>query len=209
MKECIIAILSLIFIVKTYGDPAKKLRNSVKSSSEEKIDNTKMDLEKILRTILTMSADFKQTDKFDNQSKGYIIWDRPKRRMKINYTVPNTLVILVKDDKVIHYDRELNEKTESSYYSSPLAFLMDRKVNLDKVVIISDETISGFRHIRLTRKTDEDIGSVELIFTNNLSSLAGWIIYDKKNDLYGTEVSLHNTKYNTAIPPEEFERLSQ
>jgi outer membrane lipoprotein-sorting protein len=132
--------------------------------------------------------------------------------MKMVYRQPPTYVVIAKKNKITHYDCELKEKTETSMYSSPLSFFLERKINLRanlKVLSFYDNG-DDMLIIKFCKKDENAEGAVALIFSKNPFTLQKWIIYpDKKNEsLSGTvEVSLLNQKTKHSIPSEEFEKF--
>lgn len=109
------------------------------------------------------------------------------------------ILVIVKDGKVTQYDLDLKEKTESTYNSSPLAFLLDRKLKLSgNVVILSHRQDDNDVRVRFARSNPDTEGSVTLIFSKDFV-LKGWIIYSTNNAHYGTEIRLVNPKFNVKI----------
>lgn len=109
------------------------------------------------------------------------------------------ILVIVKDGKVTQYDLDLKEKTESTYNSSPLAFLLDRKVKLSgNVVILSHRQDNDNVKVRFASSNPDEEGSVTLIFSKDFV-LKGWIVYNTNNAQYGTEVRLINPKFNAKV----------
>ena len=200
-------IILLCMGIAAVADGSVKVVRTVAAEENRSIDISV--IEKMLNAISTLTTNFVQIDKMDNRSEGRSFLDRKRRLMKMDYTVPNDHVIVIKGDRVIHYDRDLKEKTESSYYSSPLSFLMDRKIDLKKnVKIMSDTQDENVRRVKITKNIDDDVGAIELMLSvKKPIRLVGWVVYDKKNDLYGTEVYLKNTEYGKSIDVEEFDKI--
>jgi outer membrane lipoprotein-sorting protein len=167
------------------------------------------EIEAYFNEITTFESDFVQIDKREHGSLGHFLLKRPYR-MKMDYKKPPTHLIIAKRNKIIHYDRELNEKTETSTYSSPLSFLLEKKVNLRKYLKIlliqnAEDSIS----IKLCKKDDDSEGAITLVFSKKPLTLRKWIVFDDKDEQspdQGTEISLINWKRNHEIPDNEFEK---
>jgi outer membrane lipoprotein-sorting protein len=170
------------------------------------------EVEKYLNDITTFESDFIQRDKYGRCSRGHLFLKRP-HFMKMDYTDPSTHVVIAKDNKITHYDRELKEKTETSMYSSPLSFFFERKINLQKnLKVLSIEDGNDFLSIKLCKKNKDEEGAVTLIFSKNPLVLRKWIIFSNKEDqssYENTEISLINWKSKHSIPDKEFEKFSR
>jgi outer membrane lipoprotein-sorting protein len=179
------------------------------SSASTKIDYIG-EVEKYLNDISTFESDFIQLDKRGRGSIGHFFLKRPFL-MKMDYRNPPTHVVIAKDDKIIHYDRELKEKTVTSMHSSPLSFFLERKINLrKKIKVLSVQDGDDFLSVKFCKKNNEDEGAVTLIFSKNPLTLRKWIIFSNKNDersSEGTEISLLNWQLKHNIPDEEFEKF--
>ena len=157
------------------------------------------DLEKYLNNIKEISADFSQVDK-NGISEGSFSLNRPKKFMQMIYKTPVQVEITVKNHKVIQYDKELKEKTETSLHSSPLAFLLKSKIDLKKEIVISEiKKQRNYLFVKLCKKKSENNGAITLVFLQKPFSLVGWIILENKNDESlerSTEISLKNVSIN-------------
>jgi outer membrane lipoprotein-sorting protein len=179
------------------------------SPTPQKIDYVG-EIEKYLNDVTTFESDFIQLDKYGRNSWGRFFLKRPFL-MKMDYRNPPTHVVIAKDNKIVHYDRELKEKTVTSMYSSPLSFFFERKINLRKklqVLKVQDE--DDFLSIKFCKKNSEDEGAVTLIFSKNPLTLRKWIIFSNKNDespSSSIEISLLNWRLKHNIPDEEFEKF--
>jgi outer membrane lipoprotein-sorting protein len=170
------------------------------------------EVEKYLNNITTFESDFVQSDRRGRHSVGHIYIKRPFS-LKMDYKQPSTFVITVSKNKIVRYDRELKEKTETSTHSSPLSFFLDRKINLrGKLEVLSVQNEEDMLAIKFCKKNDDENGAVVLFFSKNPLMLRKWIILPNKNDesySEGTEISLFNWKIGDSIPDEEFEKYSR
>jgi outer membrane lipoprotein-sorting protein len=166
--------------------------------------------EKYLNAVTTFEADFVQTDRYGQKSSGHFFLKRPFL-MKMDYRNPPTRTIIAKNNKIIHYDRELKEKTETSMYSSPLSFLLEKKIDLRKnlkMLSVYEET--DCLSIKFCKQDDDAEGAVTLVFSKNPLTLRKWIISLDKNgesSAGSVEVVLSNTKSGHSVSAEEFKHL--
>ncbi|MDR2781083.1 MAG: outer membrane lipoprotein carrier protein LolA [Holosporaceae bacterium] len=179
-------------------------------TQKSKVDAYIADVEKYLNDITTFESDFIQLDKNGRGSMGHFFLKRPFL-MKMDYKNPPTHVLIAKNNKIIHYDRELKEKTETSMYSSPLSFFLERKINLrENLKILSVQDVDDMLAIKFCKKDDDEEGAVTLIFSKNPLMLRKWIVFPNKNDeslSETTEISLINWKFKHKISDDEFNKF--
>ncbi len=160
-------------------------------------------VQKYLDSLKTFESIFVQVDGVGNVQSGYL-WIKRPDRIKMQYP---KLVIIVKDNRVISYDKELKEKTETSIYSSPLFFLLNKKVNFkDNVKIVYARETSDAIFIKVCKKDEDAEGAVLLVFSKNPIELRQWIVFkDKTDEKAGIEISLFNWKTGEKIPDNIFD----
>lgn len=120
-------------------------------------------IEDFLNTIRTWRADFLETDSQGRISRGIFLLKKSPAMMKMDYIDPATRVIVVKNHKVIFYDKELKEKSITSVHSSPLSFFLDYKIDLKENVSIIDCEESNGKLIAVFRKKDDKNGEKGVI----------------------------------------------
>jgi outer membrane lipoprotein-sorting protein len=201
MKFFYLLILAFLHI-SCFAESHQK-QNEKKIDWIEKIENY------FNKEFDSVESDFKQTDSRGYISTGKIFLKRKKGLMKLYYNDPNPNVAIIRDYKLTHFDRDLKEKTVVSVYSSPLAFFLEKKVDLKNNVKVTalDESPNSVI-INLRKKGDEDEGAVTLVFGKKPFQLKSWIILE--NDKFGrqTQLVLENTKFNASFSDKEFERFS-
>lgn len=174
-------------------------------------------IEQALNEISTLKSDAVQVDKFRVASSFRIFLDRKAQKMKI---VSDKYTVIIKDGKITSYDKELKEKTVVSVFSNPLAFLLDRKIKLDRnarIVYVKEDDKYWFvkccgKKDNESSKNDADLQkAILLIFSKETSKLQGWIIFDNESDETpekSIRVSLYNEDYSAKIGSNEFERFN-
>jgi outer membrane lipoprotein-sorting protein len=165
------------------------------------------EIEKYLNSITTFESDFIQQNEKGHVAQGHLYIKRPFS-MKMSYKKPRTHMVIAKKNKIIYYDYELKEKTETSAYSSPLSFFLERKIDLRKnLKVLAVHNENDMLAIRFCKKDDAAEGAVILIFSKNPLELRKWIIIPNKNDESfhdATEISLLNWKTKHSISDDEF-----
>ena len=154
-----------------------------------------------------VKSDFTQVSSRGSISTGKIFLKRRKGLMKLYYNDPNPNVVTIKDYKLTHFDRDLKEKTVVSMYSSPLAFFLEKKVNLKKnAKVISQNESPSSVTVTLKRHGDGDEGAIALVFSKSPFQLKSWIILESAGRQ--VQLILENTKFNASFSDKEFDGFS-
>ncbi|GHU11775.1 hypothetical protein FACS189449_03940 [Alphaproteobacteria bacterium] len=204
MRLFLLIIFSCIAISNCTAYEGRVLNN-------KEIDTYVKQLEDYLNSIKTIVSKFLQVGRYGDKSNGYFLLKRPGK-MKLFYQHPATDVIMAKDDKITHYNRELKEKTISSMHSSPLSFFLERKINLrGNVKVLSAVEQADEMVITFSQKNDEAEGAVSLFFKKNPIKLLKWEIFNNKNNIAkddSTKILLLDSEINTKkINDDEFDKL--
>ena len=164
-------------------------------------------IEDYFNNIKTLKADFVQVDKNGIESFGKFWLKRPYS-MKMDYIKPATHVIIAKNNKVIHFDKELNEKTVTSMYSSPLSFFMESVIRMENAVkTLSTVDEQGILSITFCKKDPDVDGAIKMVFQKNPFMLLKWEIFNSKKDLNlwnSTQIILLNHEFGKKISDAEF-----
>lgn len=181
-------------------------KQNVQITSNQKI---MAKIEQALNSITTLTADAVQVDRYKRASSLRIFLDRKSQKMKI---ASDKYTVIIKGDKITSYDKELKEKTVVSLFSSPLAFLLDRKIKLDcnaRIVYVKEDDEYWF--VKCCGKNPDFQQAILLIFSKKTLKLQGWIIFDNESDETpekSISVSLYNDVYGEKIDSNEFERFN-
>lgn len=197
--HCVIILILFFFL---------NIRYICADIPEKSNDDKVAVVEKFLNDIKTLEADFIQIGQNGEISNGHFFLKRPDK-LKM---VCGSHVIIVVGNKMIYYDRELKERTETTTYSSPLSFLLEKTVDLQKKLkVVSIQNSEDSIAIKLCRKEEESEGAVTLVFSRNPLLLRKWILWPRKKEKHssvGTEISLLNWKYNHRISDEKFRKFN-
>lgn len=190
--------LNLCCYAKDYQDP-----------TESKIDWITNVENYFNNELISVISDFVQVSSRGSISTGKIFLKRKKGLMKLYYDDPNPNIVLVKDYKLTHFDRDLKEKTIISVYSSPLTFFLEKKIDLQRnVKVVSQDESPNSVTLTLKKKGDEKDGAITLVFSKKPFQLKGWIILENNNYGRQTQIILKNTKLNAAFSDKEFDTFS-
>ena len=191
----VLAFMSLTCCAKDYQKPQIDWIEKIENYFNEELNSVK--------------SDFMQVGSRGSISTGKIFLKRKKGLMKLYYNDPNPNVAIVKDYKLTHFDRELKEKTIISIYSSPLAFFLEKKIDLKKnVIVVSQDESPNSVTITLKKRGDESEGAITLAFSKKPFQLKGWVILE--NDNYGrqTKIILKDAQFNARFSDKEFDSFS-
>ncbi len=187
MKKIFLILLIVLSGVscEIYANALQKVEKTVgngKAKSEDKIPNeTKIlaDIQNFFNKLVTLKAKFIQIDKNGNTEQGYL-WIKRPNLMKMSYP---SKVIVIKDDHMTVYDKELKEKTETAVYSSPLSFILERHVDLKKnLKILAVAEGDDFISVKLCKKGKEEEGAIVLLFSKKDMELLEWMIFKAASD---------------------------
>lgn len=196
-KAFMVAFFSIVCTALVCG------KTSEKADQQRYIEK----IENFFNRIKTFSADFIEISRIGKQSMGTFVLKRRPTKLKMDYKTPPEKIIIVKDNKALYYDKELKEKTKSSIYSSPLAFLLDPKVDLRKnVEVISCNEANDTLTIAFKKKggAEDEHGAIVLTFSLNPFILVKWEIY-RGSDRIGTEIPVQVYLQNQKIDQKVFD----
>jgi outer membrane lipoprotein-sorting protein len=146
--------------------------NVFSDCSQKEIDT----LHKQLNSFKTLSVDFLDGDKI-----GTILIQKPGM-MRIDYTSPQKILIIIKDEIVTYYDYQLEELTKIRQDPKFLTFLAKDKIDL----------MGDFETFACTMNNDQMI--VFLSLTNQEGEKIHLKMYFLQYDLNKSEISIDNKK---------------
>ena len=143
----------------------------------------KLSLEQIsayVNDIKGVKASFTQVNANGSQSTGQIYIKRPGK-MRFEYDPPNQSLVLASSGKLAVYDE--NSNTPPKIYPlrrTPLILILERNVDFTKNgMIVSHEEKGQFTSVLLRDPRKPEMGTAELIFSNNPIALRQWVITDQ------------------------------
>lgn len=166
-------------------------------------DNYIEKVEVFFNKIKQLSANFIQTNKFGDKNFGNFLIKNKK--LKLEYKDLKKTVI-IKDNKLIIYDKNLQEKTVTSIYSSPFYFLLKPNFKLKKYFTIINIEDSGKELIITLRPKNDNQYLITIYFRKEPFIIKGWEIYDE--NLYSQKsikIDLTGYDFNKRIDEKEFD----
>ena len=167
------------------------------SNAFENNKSVQSQIEKFLKNINTLEANFIQVSPTGNVSNGKIYFDLPGK-LRIDYKNPNNLLITSKGFWIVIQDREAKTTNNIPVKSSPFSILLEKKSFLNNENFIKDYNINaGIISLKIKSKKTDNQESIVLEFLENPFSLKKWIIQDSLGE--NTTVLIQNAKYNNKL----------
>ncbi|WP_188665711.1 LolA family protein [Terasakiella brassicae] len=156
-----------------------------------------------LNDLKTLKGSFAQISSDGTYADGKVYMSRPGK-MHLVYNPPVKTEIIVRRGTIIYHDKEYQQVNYYPLSSTPLAVLLDEKINFEKGVQIVDLAQgTGVIELTLVDREDPGMGSVTLIFSDAPLELRKWSIVDAQGVM--TQVSLLNATYGGAIDAKQFD----
>lgn len=157
-------------------------------------------VQRYLRAITTMTADFSQTDRAGKVLTGTLTWKQPgKIRFQYEKGVP--LLIVAEGGALTFVDYSVKQVQRWPIRNSPLGVLLDPSRDLSrfaKVVPGDDRLLS----VEARDPKHPEYGRITLVFARDAGgptglTLQGWVALDSQNNR--TTVRLSNQRYGAPV----------
>ena len=167
------------------------------SYSFEKNKSVKFQIEKFIKNLVTLEANFIQVSPSGNVSNGKIYLDLPGK-LRIDYENPKNLLITCKGFWIVIQDREAKTTNNFPVKNSPFSILLGNTSFLNNKNIKTEFIVqSGIISLKLQSQNNDNQESLVLEFSENPLSLKKWIIQDSLGE--NTTVLIQNAKYNNKL----------
>ena len=167
------------------------------SYSFEKNKSAKFQIEKFIKNLVTLEANFIQVSPSENVSNGKIYLDLPGK-LRIDYENPKNLLITCKGFWIVIQDREAKTTNNFPVKNSPFSILLEKTSFLNNQNIKTEFIIeTGIISLKLQSQNNDNQESLVLEFSENPLSLKKWIIQDSLGE--NTTVLIQNAKYNNKL----------
>jgi len=157
-------------------------------------------IENYLNGIKYFSADFVQDDNISNAlSQGRFYLSRPKK-LRLEYTEPNEILLITNDKSTVYYDVELEEVSKMPTKKTPIHFLTRDNFNFqnnDDIEVINFEKNENQTILSLMEKNKKDQGSISLIFQTEPLQLKSIEVNNELNQII--TVNFKNINTNSKI----------
>ncbi len=159
-----------------------------------------------LEALSPLTANFMQQDPDGKIRRGWLAVS-PPRRARIEYEPPDSTVLVADGSYLVYHNSQAGQTTHFALDNLPLRILFEgrRPTEEDNLEILSVSERNGFLSVRIAALDDERIripGWVELVFTENPFSLAGWRLVDVQER--STVVILDDQEATTFTEPDTF-----
>ena len=159
-------------------------------------------IEAYLSKLRTLRAHFVQLEPSGGTSSGNLYYARPDK-MRLDYDDPNPVLIVANGWQTIYHDRKLDQATHLLTSQTPLAFLLEKNVELSGDVTITNYRDAGSEILLTLIQTDEpDLGSVQLVFAKTPLALQRWIVTDAQG--LTTHIILERSETDISIDDKLF-----
>ena len=167
------------------------------SYSFEKNKSAKFQIEKFIKNLVTLEANFIQVSPSGNVSNGKIYLDLPGK-LRIDYENPKNLLITCKGFWIVIQDREAKTTNNFPVKNSPFSILLEKTSFLNNQNIKTEFIIeTGIISLKLQSQNNDNQESLVLEFSENPFSLKKWVIQDSLGE--NTTVLIQNAKYNNKL----------
>ena len=132
-----------------------------------------------LNGIKTAQSRFSQINDDGSRSAGTLYIHRPGR-IRFEYDPPESALVIAGGGAVVIHDPKSNEPPETyPLKRTPLWIILARKVDLGRANMVVGHEFDGTATIVRAQDPDNpELGSIELMFTDNPVALARWVIRD-------------------------------
>ena len=159
-------------------------------------------IEQYLNSIKTFKASFVQLDRQGGISTGKFYLNRPAK-MRMEYDLPNPNIIIANVNGIIHWDRELKQRTNIPA-TSPVAIFLKQKISFKDNTKVHNYT-QAKRIIRITLSIEDRSEEVTLVFDEKPMLLRQWILKDDQG--YTTEITLQGIDCSSPIDSKLFSKI--
>jgi len=151
-------------------------------------------LEHSLNELSSLQARFSHKDSSGKSYQGTFFLKRPWK-LRMQYDVPSPFLIVSDGQSLIYEDQTTHEAVYLPLESFPLAFLFDKKTDLEKALEIdtvqeNDDTIS------FLCREKKNYFTLVISFSKNEKSITGWT----SKDAQGNEVKIILSSIQKNIP---------
>ncbi len=159
-----------------------------------------------LRGIETLRADFVQTDRNNQTTKGVLTLKRPGR-IRFQYQ-PGVPLLIVSDGKALTLiDYDVRQVQRWPIGSSPLGALLDPNRDVSRYGTLQPTMDPNVISVEVRDRAHREYGVITLIFVRKATApggleLVSWVTVDAQNKR--TIIRLDNHRYGVAVPDSTF-----
>ena len=206
----VLFILSISYIGTAYADQIAVRKASKETVEIKGHEETIKNIEMFLSSFDTMSSRFVETSsRYASINKGKISISRPGK-IKVEYISPDKSLVIIKNDKVVYYDQELDTVSYGNVDNNPLAVLLYKNISLLENsrltgIINDNNTIEIEISPEIPNALKDDFSefmSLTLVFQKDPMKL----LRIKRTDVNNHSISIRliNPKYNVEFSKDAF-----
>ncbi len=189
---------SALLMAPSWGQPIDAAVPKAGSVAAQDVAN----IETYLTDLRSLKAHFVQLEPSGNMSTGNLYYAKPDK-MRLDYDDPNPVLIVANGWQLLYLDRKLDQATHILTSQTPFAFLLEKKVELDGDVMITEHRDTGSEiHLTVVKTEEPDLGAVQLVFGKTPLSLRRWIVTDAQG--LTTQIILEQAESDVAIDDKLF-----
>ena len=194
-----VALLVGALFFSGLGEAAAKVDEAHPLSAADRKDLSR--IQDYMNRITTLQSTFLQASSNGGYAEGTLYLSRPGK-MRIEYDPPAQFLIVADGTWLIYHDKELEQMTHLPLGSTPAAIIVDEKMSLfgDDPKVTRIERGPGV--IAVTLVSNDDEGSITLVFGDRPLVLKKWIVIDAQG--VRTSVSLLSSQIGVALDDKLF-----
>ncbi|MFT3967641.1 MAG: outer membrane lipoprotein carrier protein LolA [Sphingobium sp.] len=159
-----------------------------------------------IRSVTTMTADFSQTDRSGQVQQGKLLWKQPGN-IRFQYDPSNPLLIVADGKSLYMIDYEVRQVQRWPIRNSPLGALLDPSRDLTrygKLIQTGDPRVLS---VEIRDAQHPEYGVINLVFQRDEGGAAGlklygWVARDAQGNR--TSIRLGNVRYGAPIADSAF-----
>lgn len=155
-------------------------------------------IEDYLNNLKTIKADFVQMSSNGATAEGKVYIAKPSK-IRMEYTAPDSLLIVGNGDYIIYNDLELDQITNIDYDDIPATVILSNKIKFDGENLKVTDFYKDGGQLSVTAEMPKNpaVKPITLIFDSNPFRLKQWKVIDQQN--IEVTVSLFNEENDVEL----------
>ena len=155
-------------------------------------------IEDYLNNLQNLRASFVQMSSNGGTAEGKIYISKPSK-IRMEYTAPDSLLIVGNGDYIIYNDKELDQITNIDYKDIPATMILTQKIKFDgkKLKVIDFYKDGGQTSLTVEMPENKTVKPITLIFDNSPFRLKQWKVVDQQN--IEVTISLFDVETDVAL----------
>lgn len=184
-------LISLLFLLSIFCTSAKADTADLRK------------IEDYLNNLKSLKADFVQMSSNGATAEGKVYIAKPSK-LRMEYTAPESLLIVGNGDYIIYNDLELDQITNIDYDDIPATVILSNKIKIDgtNLKVTDFYKDAGQTSVTVEMPKNPSVKPITLIFDNSPFRLKQWKVIDQQN--IEVTVSLFNEETDADLSPSLF-----